>query len=293
MANKPEIIKSNILELGLSALAPAKINRFLHILNRKPDRFHQIQTGFQFTNLCDRVHISITKQNVMMVNDPLSLGDNNLCIKAAKKFFKDLNISKGCKIAIEKKIPIGGGMGGGSSNAATTFVLLNEFFNSPLSEDELIKMGNEVGSDIPAFIFGFSSFATGTGNILQRMEWEGEYILLGTPRCNISTKMIFNHPKLPRLQPSVAFPIKLDKTRNDCQDLVKKLFPEIESMFYTLAPYGTPRLTGTGSAVFVVDPVYGNKPRNNIAEVEFQNFEGLNNVTLLTLSNRSALFSNF
>ena len=245
---------SDRLPGGWTAPAPAKINRFLHIIGRRADGYHALETGFQFTDWCDHVHLALA-DTLALVEDPLGLGQDNLVMKAARLFFETTGIPGGCQIALEKHLPDGAGLGGGSSDAATTLVILNTLHGHPLTQAALMALGSHLGADLPIFIFGRSAFATGIGDACDAEDWGGSCVLIATPPLKVETGAVFSHPKLTRDTPSCRIRAsQLAMTRNDCEPVVRNSFPEIDRLFTVLAPFGKPRLTGTGSSVIVIDP---------------------------------------
>ena len=250
----PRLAPSAVYADGWTSPAPAKINRFLHILGRRDDGYHDLETGFQFTDWCDSVHLTLADR-VSIEHDPLGLGDENLVVQAAQAFFRAAQIAGGCRIHLEKSIPDGAGLGGGSSNAATTLVMLNALTGSPLSQRALMRLGRSLGADVPIFIFGHSAFASGIGERCEHEAWGGHHVLIATPPIKVETRAVFSHPKLTRDTPSCRIRAsQLELTQNDCEPVVRECFPSIDQLFHILIPFGKPQLTGTGSSVIVIDP---------------------------------------
>jgi 4-diphosphocytidyl-2-C-methyl-D-erythritol kinase len=245
---------STLLEGGVQAAAPAKINRFLHIIGRRDDGYHLLETGFQFVEWCDWIHFRPTEiPGVHILDDPLRLGEQNLVFQAASHLLSQT--SHGVEILIEKYLPSGGGLGGGSSDAATTLVALNQIFHLGRSNDALQEIGLRLGADIPVFIFGSSCFAKNVGEKFTEVHWPGTQVLIADPQIHVSTQRIFQHPKLTRDTPSCRIRAsQLDTTHNDCELLVRAIYPEIDRLIDKLQVFGKPRLTGTGGCLFVVDP---------------------------------------
>lgn len=252
--DSPRLTPSHRFANGWSAPAPAKINRFLHIIGRRDDGYHALETGFQFVDWCDEVHLELAKQ-IELIHDPLGLGPSNLVVAAARLFFETTQIRGGCRLYLDKHLPDGAGLGGGSSDAATTLVMLNALYHHPLTPDALMTLGGRLGADVPIFIFGRSAFATGIGECCVAETWGGRTVLIATPAVKVETRAIFSHPKLTRDTPSCRIRAsQLDTTGNDCETLVRALYPEIDRLMDALKAFGEPRLTGTGACVFVVDP---------------------------------------
>ena len=252
---RPLIYPSYMLKGGICVAAPAKINRFLHILGQRDDGYHLLETGFQFTDWCDWIHFRVSDSpGIRILDDPLDLGEQNLVYQAATKVI-DPNIH-GIDILVEKHLPAGGGLGGGSSDAATTLVSLNALFDLGYSTSKLQEIGLGVGADVPVFVRGESCLASGIGEKLKTCDWPGKSVLIADPRIHVSTWEVFRHPKLTRDTPSSKIRAsQVDKTTNDCESLVREIHPEVEELITRMRVFGEPRLTGTGGCVFVVDPI--------------------------------------
>lgn len=239
--------------------SPAKINLFLYINNRRIDGYHNLQTLFQFLNYGDTIHISLNQSDKIILLSSLSgvLDKNNLILNAAKQIKKIAqkrfitNKKYGANIFIDKYIPIGSGLGGGSSNAATILMALNHLWNVGLTLDELSLIGLQLGADIPIFIKGFSAFAEGIGEIIKKVHLDEKWYLIVYPNINISTFSIFNHKNLQRSTPVFSLHTLLKNPFfNDCENVVRKKFKKIDEIINYLSCYAPTRLTGTGSCVF-------------------------------------------
>ena len=284
MANpSPVILPSERLEGGWKSPAPAKLNRFLHITGRRDDGYHLIETGFQFVDLCDWIHVRVSKDpGIRILDDPLHLGSKNLVVRAAEALSQG---TQGLEICIDKTIPSGGGLGGGSSDAATTLVMLNELWELHHSTHTLMQVALSLGADVPVFVFGHSCFASGIGEQCESEDWPGKTVLLANPGVSVSTEAVFTHPKLTRDTPSCRIRAsQLDTTSNDCETLVRTLHPEVDQLLAQLTAFGMPRMTGTGSTCFVVDPVL--EDANALSELRQQHW-----VSQGLLSNRSMLYT--
>ncbi len=264
--------------------APAKLNRFLHIIGRRTDGYHNLETGFQFVDWADRIHVRRTsKPGIHVLEDPLGLGQDNLVAKAAHAL--PIPASVGIEILIEKELPQGAGLGGGSSNAASTLVALNELLDLQLPLRTLCAMGLTLGADVPLFVHGRSCFATGVGEQFQDTDWGGTEVLIATPPVHVSTAAIFAHPKLTRNTPSCRIRAsQLDTTSNDCEALVQTLHPEIRILMEAMTDIGQPRLTGTGASVFVIDP-------DHTASQALETVHRLAKVKLALLRSHSMLYT--
>lgn len=233
--------------------APAKLNLFLHITGRRADGYHELQTAFQFLDYGDELQFEITdspeiklKQSVDGVADA-----DNLIVRAAKRLQQYSGCSKGAVVHIEKRLPMGGGLGGGSSNAATTLVALNYLWETAVSESELAQLGLELGADVPIFIAGFAAWAEGVGEKLTPISPAEPWYIVVKPDCHVSTAEIFSAMELTR----DCEPIKISRFlsgegRNVCEEVVKKRYPAVANALNWLAQYAPPRMTGTGACIF-------------------------------------------
>lgn len=251
-----------LLDLSKPLRAPAKLNLFLSISGRRANGYHDLETVFQFIDLCDVLsfmpHAS-SKIELLGFEDRET--ENNLILKAALalKAQKPQRAVCGVCIHCHKKIPMGAGLGGGSSDAATTLIALNQLWDFNLSRAELMNIGKTLGADVPIFISGQSAFAQGIGDILTPIELPESYFYLIKPQESISTAMIFNHADLKRDRPKWQQFESLPRLfYNDCEPLVRALYPEIEAMLLALSKTHESRLTGTGSAFFACCQTHAN-----------------------------------
>ncbi|UDG79239.1 4-diphosphocytidyl-2-C-methyl-D-erythritol kinase [Candidatus Ecksteinia adelgidicola] len=240
-------------------LSPAKLNLFLYITGQRKDGYHLLQTWYQFLNYSDILILIPRKDNKIQLLTPLEniSNKNNLIIRAAlllEKFCnkkKIINAPYGMDIKINKRLPTGSGLGGGSSNAATILVALNELWNCNLNNNQLIQLGIQLGADIPFFICGHTAFAEGIGEKLTFINAPEKWYLVAYPNINISTKTIFNDKELTRNTPIRKFNELLSiPYKNDCELIVRKRFYKVEQLIFWLLRYAPSRLTGTGSCVF-------------------------------------------
>ncbi len=233
--------------------APAKINLMLHIIGQREDGYHLLQTVFQFVNLCDELaFFSIEDDSVSLVNsiDGI-LESDNLVIRAALLLKNETQCKKGVRIEIKKNIPMGGGLGGGSSDAATTLVVLNELWNLNLSKETLLKLALQLGADVPVFVYGYAAWAEGVGEKLESINLPERWIILIKPDCHVNTKSIFLAKNLTRNSKSMKMcEFSVEKARNDCENVVFEQYPIIENAFNNLSNITKTRLTGTGCCVF-------------------------------------------
>ncbi|WP_313652112.1 4-(cytidine 5'-diphospho)-2-C-methyl-D-erythritol kinase [Pantoea sp.] len=239
--------------------APAKLNLFLYITGRRPDGYHNLQTLFQFLDYGDRLQITVDDSDTVTLLTPLpGVADaDNLIVRAANRLKQaaqaknSLPARAGAQIALEKQLPMGGGLGGGSSDAATVLVALNHLWQTGFTPDELAAIGVTLGADVPVFVQGFAAFAQGVGEELQPAGPEEKWYLVAHPGVHISTPQVFNDPELTRDTPSRSLSTLLALPfTNDCEAVVRKRFREVDELVSWLLEYAPSRLTGTGACVF-------------------------------------------
>ena len=233
--------------------APAKLNLFLHILGRRPDGYHQLQTVFQLLEFGDELTIRADDKdriNLEQDYDGIDL-ENDLVLRAATLLKAKTETRKGAVISVNKRIPIGGGLGGGSSDAATTLVVLNRLWNTGLSLYQLSDLGLQLGADVPVFIQGHSSWAEGVGERLQPVELPDNWFLVIYPDCPVNTATVFNQPELTRNSTPITIRDFLGGAgHNDCEKVVFDHYPEVAAAAKWLDGWTKARLTGTGSCIF-------------------------------------------
>lgn len=231
-------------------LSPAKINLFLHILGRRPDGYHELQTIFQFLDYHDELCLESRIDPQIQLTTSMSL-ENNIVLKAARLLQQVSGTSLGANIILNKRIPIGGGLGGGSSNAATTLIALNQLWQLNLPESDLLELGLQLGADVPVFIKGKAAWAEGIGEKLSPIQLpEPWYVVLSPPQI-VSTAEIFSAVELTRNTRPITIQEFLEgRTRNDFEPLVRKRYPQIGNAIDWLNRYAPAKLTGSGSSVF-------------------------------------------
>lgn len=233
--------------------APAKLNLFLYITGQRNDGYHELQTLFQFIDRCDHLTITPNDSGDITISPPL-IGvphKNNLIYKAAMLLKKYTHSVFGAHINIEKNLPMGGGLGGGSSDAATTLVALNYHWDLNLSDDELAHLGVSLGADVPIFIHGKAAIAEGIGEKLTPVAPPQRHYLVATPDCHVATPVVFNDPDLKRDTPTLSHhQLMHNPWYNDCETSVKKNYPEVANTIDWLLEYGPAQMTGTGACVF-------------------------------------------
>ncbi len=238
---------------GLRWPAPAKLNLMLRIVGRKPDGYHLLQTVFQFIDLCDYISFHLVDRPAICLKKSLPnlSDDQNLCLRAARLLQDESGYSHGVEIEIEKHLPMGAGLGGGSSDAATTLLALNELWGLHFSLGEIAKLGLKLGADVPVFVYGQAAWAEGVGEVLTPVEVPEPWYVVVKPDCHVSTSKIFTSPTLTRNND----PVTLEKfisgwIANDCLQVVVETHPQVKLAIDDLSRFGLARLTGTGACVF-------------------------------------------
>ncbi|AIF98567.1 4-(cytidine 5'-diphospho)-2-C-methyl-D-erythritol kinase [Alteromonas australica] len=233
--------------------SPAKLNLFLHILGRYDNGYHKLQSLFQMLDYGDKLAFDINHTGTIAMSTPLKgvKDEDNLIIRAAKLLAAQTKTKLGAHISLEKCLPMGGGIGGGSSNAATTLVALNALWGTRLSVHQLADIGLQLGADVPIFVRGETSFAEGVGEQITPAPQPEQWFLVANPNVHISTGEIFTAQELTRNTPSMDWAdYKFEETRNDCQQLVVNRYPEVAKLLQWLVHYAPSRMTGTGACVF-------------------------------------------
>ena len=236
-----------------SLIAPAKLNLFLHINARRDDGYHELETLFTFLNFGDELSFELTDEpSISITGDTKDIPlEDNLIYKAALMLQTDAKTKHGVKINLIKRLPMGGGVGGGSSDAATTLLALNKLWNINYDINKLANLCLQLGADVPVFIRGESAIAQGIGEKLHRVELAQKWYCVVHPNQHVSTAKIFTHPDLKRDTPKISGDWKQQTLHNDCEPLVKKLCPEVEKTLQWLLKYAPSKMTGTGSCCFV------------------------------------------
>ena len=239
--------------------SPAKLNLFLYITGQRTDGYHSLQTLFQFLDYGDTIDIALRGDGEIRLLTPVEgvAHEDNLIVRAARLLMKVASESNrlpkgsGADISIDKRLPMGGGLGGGSSNAATVLVALKHLWQCGLSIDELAALGLTLGADVPVFVRGHAAFAEGVGEILTPVEPEEKWYLVAHPGVSIPTPVIFSDPDLPRNTPKRSIKTLLKcEFGNDCEVIARKRFREVDAALSWLLEYAPSRLTGTGACVF-------------------------------------------
>jgi 4-diphosphocytidyl-2-C-methyl-D-erythritol kinase len=240
----------------INCLAPAKLNLFLHVTGRRPDGYHLLQTVFQLLDVGDKLHFRVRDDGgIERVNDiPGVPEESDLVIRAARLLQATCGTRMGAEIAVEKRLPMGGGLGGGSSDAATTLMALNHLWDAGLNRQELMALGLKLGADVPFFIFGQNAFAEGVGEALQPVATPAWWYVVIEPGVSAPTATIFSDPSLTRDTKAVRITDFSDASKafgkNDLQIVACKLFPPIGEAIEWLSQFGDARMTGSGACVF-------------------------------------------
>jgi 4-diphosphocytidyl-2-C-methyl-D-erythritol kinase len=234
--------------------APAKLNLFLHILGRGQDGYHELQTLFQLLDWGDELRICSNNSGEIsrVCNIDAIPEASDICIQAAQLLKQQCGTSLGAHIDLKKRIPLGAGLGGGSSDAATVLVALNSLWHCGLSLQQLASLGLQLGADVPVFVHGHSAWAEGRGEKLQAVSLGKTYYVLVFPAFSISTAQVFQHPRLKR--DSIAMELsetKLRTGRNDCEPIAMSLHPDLQKIMRDLEVWGQPVMSGTGSTIFL------------------------------------------
>ena len=237
----------------LTLPAPAKLNLMLHITGRRADGYHELQTLFQFLDYGDELVLRPREdgQIRLLTELPGVDHDSNLIVRAARLLQRESGCALGADIQLTKRLPMGGGIGGGSSDAATTLVGLDHLWNTRLGEDRLAELGLNLGADVPVFVRGRAAFAEGVGERLQPVDLPEPWFLVIAPQVSVSTAEIFADPELTRNTPAITVRSLLaGGGHNDCQPIVEKRYPEVRNALSLLNKFVQARMTGTGACVF-------------------------------------------
>jgi 4-diphosphocytidyl-2-C-methyl-D-erythritol kinase len=237
--------------------APAKLNLFLHVVGRRADGYHLLQTVFRFIDYGDTLSFKLRGDGeILRVTDvPGIPAEGDLAVRAARLLKEAAGIAYGIDIAVEKRLPMGGGLGGGSSDAATTLLALNRLWDVNLPRDRLMALGLSLGADVPVFVFGQNAFAQGVGEALTAVELAPTWYVVLVPPVQVSTAEIFAVPELTRN----ALPVKIppfsagrlcSEGHNDLEPVVVRRYPQVAEHLQWLKQFGDARMTGSGACVF-------------------------------------------
>lgn len=237
--------------------SPAKINLFLHVVAKRADGYHDLQTVFVLLDHGDRLGFKLNSRGIIDRSYDLGFAKaDDLCLRAARELAKRTSRPVGVTIELDKKLPMGGGLGGGSSNAATVLIALNHLWKIGLSRAELAQIGSRLGADVPVFIQGRTAWAEGVGDRLTPLNLPETWFLVVNPKINVSTAAIFANKHLtprPQMMKIRAFreadPLQFGE--NHLEPIVRGSYPEVEQLFRWLSSHGNPRMSGSGGAVFI------------------------------------------
>jgi len=233
--------------------APAKINLMLRITGQRDDGYHLLQTVFQLVDWCDWLTFKPLDggQVSLLLPIPGVPEETDLTVRAAKILQQATGCQQGVLIELEKNLPMGGGLGGGSSDAATTLVALNQLWKLDLSLEKLMELGLQLGADVPVFVFGHAAWAEGVGEKLKKIEPQEKWLVIIKPECHVDTKEIFSVKDLTRNSKSITMADFISgQHQNDCLDVVRNLYQPVADALVDLAIFAEARLTGTGACVF-------------------------------------------
>ena len=238
--------------------APAKLNLFLHVVGRRADGYHLLQTVFRLLDYGDTLRLSLRADD--QVRRTLDLpgvpASDDLCLRAAQLLQSETGCQLGVDIHLDKRLPMGGGLGGGSSDAASVLLGLNRLWGLRLTRQQLQQFGLRLGADVPVFVFGQSAFAEGIGEALQVVSLPPAWYVVLVPPVSVSTQAIFSHPGLTRDSKIIKMADFSEAEnseaglRNDLQALVCREYPEVAKHIAWLSQYGKARMTGSGACVF-------------------------------------------
>ena len=242
------------LDRELAWPAPAKLNLFLHITGRRADGYHELQTVFQFLDFGDHLFFDAREDGAIRQLTPMPgvAVDDDLTIRAARRLQDVAGATLGVDIRVDKRIPIGAGLGGGSSDAATTLVALNRLWSLGLPSSELAAIGLTLGADVPVFVMGDAAWAEGIGEKLTPVGPPESWYLVVTPDCHVDTREMYADPRLPRATPRVTWDdFRAGRTHNDFEGLARLRYPAVAAALDWAAGFGRARLSGSGASVFV------------------------------------------
>lgn len=265
-----------MVDFNQAFISPAKLNLFLHITGQRADGYHELQTVFQFISLFDKLTFRLREDTqINRLTDFAFPAEQDLSIKAAKSLQAVANVSQGVDISIDKQIPMGGGLGGGSSNAATCLLVLNELWQCGLSKSQLAELGQVLGADVPVFIHGHAAWAEGVGEQITAVNPPESWFLVLAPQIHVSTAKVFAHSGLTRNSHTIKIR-PLDEVaawqqhRNDCEAIVRQEYPLIDKALEALSKYAPARLTGTGACIFAAfaDQALAIDAKNGLARLK-------------------------
>ena len=234
--------------------SPAKLNLFLHIVGRRDNGYHELQSIFQLIDLYDWISFETIEEDQIQIEGLAEVKlEQNLIYRAAQYLRPHAKTPCGLKISVEKNIPMGAGLGGGSSNAATTLIVLNQLWQCGLNDEQLAAYGVQLGADVPIFIFGQNAWAEGIGEQLSFIDLAQKQFIILKPDCFISTQALFSQKTLTRdskITTFCAYQLEPFNFGNNFEPLARQLYPKVEEAMQYLDQFGLAKLTGTGACVF-------------------------------------------
>ncbi len=233
--------------------APAKLNLFLHVVGRRPDGYHLLQSVFRFLDYGDELHFSLRADGAVARANPLPGVDpeQDLTVRAARLLQRETGCTLGVDIHLEKRLPMGGGLGGGSSDAATVLLALNRLWELKLPRRELERLGLQLGADVPVFVYGRSAFAEGVGEVLQPVALPPAWYVVLVPPVHVPTPEVFGDRELTRNTIPITIAAFLTGMgRNDLEPVVCRRYPQVAEYLEWLKGFGDARMTGSGACVF-------------------------------------------
>ena len=237
----------------LSCKSFAKLNLCLHVINRRDDGYHNIQSIFHIIDLYDTIIYKKNKDNIINIHstDKNLMNDGNLIYKACKMLSQKYNLKIGMDITLEKRIPLGSGLGGGSSNAAVTLHAINRLYNIQLAKDELLTLADQLGSDVPFFIDGGTAYVSGKGDIVKKISSNPKFYVLIFSGISVSTKHIFEIISDSHFSKPNDLNGLLESEHNSFEEVVLRNYPELIQTKYWLSSFGRVRMSGTGSTLYI------------------------------------------
>lgn len=233
--------------------APAKLNLFLHVVGRRHDGYHLLQTAFRFIDYGDELSFVVRADGAIRRTNPIEgiTPEQDLSVRAARALQQATGCREGADIGIVKRLPMGGGLGGGSSDAATTLIVLNRLWRTGLSREQLQQLALSLGADVPVFVFGKNAFAEGIGERLQALRLPPAWYLILVPELAVSTAEIFSAAELTRNTNAITIAaFSVGQGRNDLEPVVCRRYPQVARHLEWLHRYGDARMTGSGACVF-------------------------------------------
>ena len=233
--------------------APAKLNLFLHVIGRRKDGYHLLQTAFRFIDYGDELSFRVRADGAISRTTALEgvPAEQDLSVRAAQALQRETGCRVGVDIGVVKRLPLGGGLGGGSSDAATTLIALNRLWRIGLTRDRLQQLALTLGADVPVFVFGKNAFAEGIGERLHALQLPPAWYLILVPELAVSTAEIFSAPELTRNTNAITIAaFSVGQGRNDLEPVVCRRYPQVARHLEWLRRYGDARMTGSGACVF-------------------------------------------